>query len=125
MRPSYNLNTAERFFWSQASKPDNMTRKSQAQGMKYAKALAEAEQAFLDAQAYANWAFKIVPDEPATEKEGAPRWRMYIEDTAGRIMALLGDVSDNGADFSRLVRAGLALALLRELKAAAAAERDD
>lgn len=125
MQPTYNLNTAERFFWSQASKPDKMTRKSQAQGMKYAKALAEAEQAFRDAEAYANWAFKIVPDEIATEKDGAPRWRMYIEDTAGRTMALLPGVVDNGADFSRLVCAGLALVLLEELKAAAAAERDD
>lgn len=125
MQPTRQLNSAERFFWSQASKPDNMTLKSQARGMKCAKALAQAEQAFRDAEAYANWAFKIVPDEIATAKDGAPRWRMYIEDTAGRTMALLGGVADNGADFSRVVCAGLALALLNELKAAVAAERGD
>lgn len=124
MQPTQDLNAAERFFWSHASKPDNMTLKTQARGVKVAKALAEAEETFRDAEAYASWAFKTVPDEVASEKDGAPRWLMYIEDTTGRIMARLGGVDDNGADHSRLVRAGLALVLRTELKAAVDAERD-
>lgn len=126
MQPTRHLNAAERFFWNNAGWSYDPRKETQARGRTLcAKAMADAEQAYQDAEAYANWCFKIVPDELATFDEGAPRWLMYIEDTQGHVMASLGAVDDDSKDYSRVIRAELSLELVEELKAAAAAERGD
>lgn len=128
MQPTEWLNSAARFFWV-TNESDwvyhPFTGSVERSRTSSATSLANAEQAFRDAEAYAGWSFKVVPDGAATGEGHAPRWYMCIEDSLGHDMASQGGVDCDSADKRRLVRAILSLQLLKDLHAAVAAERDD
>jgi hypothetical protein len=124
MQPTSKLDAQQRFFWTHAawSWGRNQTR---AEGRTAcAQRLAAAEAAYHDAEAYANYTFRIAPDHDCSE-EGGPYWSMWIEDTAGRCVASLGGIDDDGETYRRVVRAELALECLDMLREAVAAEREE
>lgn len=128
MQPTEWLNSAARFFWV-TNKSDwvyHPSTGSVAQSRtSCAASLANAELAFRDAEAYASWSFKVVPQGGATCDRHAPLWFMRIEDSQGQVMASQSCVDSDSADKRRLVRAMLSLQLLKDLHAAVAAELDD
>ena len=126
MKPTQTLNKGERFFFDNAAYSWNPKKQTPEQGRtECAKRLFEAEQAYHDAEAYASVTFRIGPDadgcDPDDDNPGH-RYVMWIEDGDGRCRASLHGIDDDGAVYSRVVRAELALDIIDELRELYAAE---